>query len=166
MFSEVNDMYSNEDLAWLAGFFDGEGTTYLADGRPEIWIGQKDKRVLEKVKLIYNKGHIEGPYIRKLVSGKETYIHRYRISKQEDSLEFILLIWPWISEAKREQALTVINKWNQIKLERKIASQFCRKGHSLYNARIYGDGKKHCLMCEKIRGKLRNKHDAGIVRLM
>ena len=54
----------NEDLAWAAGFFDGEGCTSGGTNVrcPVIIIGQVHREVLEKFLMVLGVGTIYGPY--------------------------------------------------------------------------------------------------------
>src|SRR5262245_61060169 len=55
----------NEQLAWAAGFFDGEGCVTSSDNRsarPMLFITQHDPRVLRRFWKVIGQGKVYGPY--------------------------------------------------------------------------------------------------------
>jgi len=96
---------TNTELAWAAGFFDGEGSTWLhksslnKDGTRStsvrINVGQKDLRPLTRfhsavggLGYIYRKG-----------SG----MWQYQVARKADVHQVIWALWPYLSEPKQEQ---------------------------------------------------------------
>jgi hypothetical protein len=88
----------SEELAWAAGFFDGEGCTSTDKwDRIRITIGQKDRRVLGRFAAAVGAGKVYGPYRR---PGEFFF---YVVNRAE-SPEVIRKLWPFLSDLKREQA--------------------------------------------------------------
>lgn len=95
------------ELAWAAGFFDGEGcTTAHVVRRPQynkvyrslaLEVVQKDRRPLDRFAQALGLGKIYGPYR----SQREMHLWRARAADAEAALA---LLWPFLSEPKREQA--------------------------------------------------------------
>jgi hypothetical protein len=64
------NIVSSEEVAWAAGFFDGEGTTgTYRDGstttkrcRIQISASQNDREVLDRFAMIVGVGKVGGPY--------------------------------------------------------------------------------------------------------
>lgn len=95
---------NNEDLAWAAGFIDGEGHFGIANKErmtPQIYLsaGQCDRRVLDRLQAILG-GKVYGPYKQKK-AGHNDY-HYWRLGSQETKVAAERL-WPWLSEVKKEQ---------------------------------------------------------------
>lgn len=94
-------MYSEEDieLAWAAGFFDGEGSSYFVNGKyPNISISQTDPRVLERFqRAVGGVGGVYGPY-------KNTHkpVYQYNASHRK-AVEAMNKILPFLGEIKTEQ---------------------------------------------------------------
>ena len=93
---------NREELAWAAGFFDGEGSTSLAVGKknklPRISISQKKSECLYKFRRIVGFGNVYGPL-------RDYNIHVYSIQNAKGIDTTLTLLWPHLSEVKREQAI-------------------------------------------------------------
>lgn len=91
----------NTELAWAAGFYDGEGCTSLrkyTNGTIvlECSLGQKDRRPLERFVRAVGFGKVNGPY-----GVAQAYQIHYIYGQAYDLLD---RLWPYLSEPKREQA--------------------------------------------------------------
>ena len=110
-------MFSNrEELAWVAGFFDGEGCcTFKTNGNKNgyerkyaiITVSQVDPEVLEKCRRITGLGQVGGQYKPKQPNCQPSY--RWRIQKFEEVQACIAMIWEWLGTKKREQAKRVLS---------------------------------------------------------
>lgn len=92
---------SSSELAWAAGFFDGEGCSYKPKDKNfgRISISQKDKRVLERFQKAVDAGQI------------------YNGSKRDQDFKYIVQgktaktvmdkLWPYLGEIKKSQWLRV-----------------------------------------------------------
>jgi hypothetical protein len=95
------------ELAWAAGFFDGEGSTNLANpekSRPcdlQVQLGQKDRRPLDRFAAVLG-GRVGGPYRDK--QGNEAYRLTYGGMTARAVIE---ALFPYLSAPKREQAQAV-----------------------------------------------------------
>lgn len=96
-----------EELAWAAGFFDGEGTTnaYMQSSRPhlgtvlQLTISQVDRRTLERFLQAVGVGKIY--YIDR---SEGNPIHTFKVSRFELVQHVVAQLWPWLSDQKKEQA--------------------------------------------------------------
>lgn len=97
-------MSNKFELAWAAGFFDGEGSISVTKikgfGRLLIQIGQSDIRPLIRFKNAVNCGTINGPY--QIKNYKPMW--RFSIRIYKDCKKTLELLWPFMSEPKKEQA--------------------------------------------------------------
>jgi hypothetical protein len=99
----------NTELAWAAGFFDGEGSVgcmtrqrgaarYLCI---QAQIAQVDRRVLDRFKRAVSAGKVNGPYARK--SPKHKAIYRWGTSQFKEVEDIFALLDPHLSPVKRKQ---------------------------------------------------------------
>ena len=111
-----------EELAWAAGFFDGEGCfSYTEKARYGVaTITQADIRPLDRFKTAVRVGNVYGPYDKKYpgrMSKQPQWI--YRAHRREHVQAVAALLWFKLSPVKRQQALGVLARyWNS-----------CRRGH-------------------------------------
>lgn len=109
---------SDLELAWAAGFFDGEGCTCVARvypsersrGRPSVLrltIGQKEVTTLQRFQAaIGGLGSITGPY-----SFKNGTPYRFTASSRDTEI-ILPRLWPYLSEPKKQQALRAVDDAN------------------------------------------------------
>ncbi len=95
------------ELAWAAGFFDGEGNTSVSNRKktfPQIvfQIAQADRRPLDRFSRALNAGMVRGPYYHK--DGAHLPYFVLALNGFERVRTVVDLLWPWLSEPKREQA--------------------------------------------------------------
>lgn len=104
-------MSKQTELAWAAGFFDGEGCTSIATNRnyafhhkyPRLGLTQKHPEVLERFKQAVsgvNKIH--------KVNNREEY--RYITQSYPEVKRILNLLWPYLSTLKKEQAKQVFSE--------------------------------------------------------
>lgn len=94
------------ELAWAAGFFDGEGTTsYL---KKDNWIGPR-------MSVAQNNKDTLVRFLNAVGCGK-IYEHTTRpgmfqwtLQKGKDVEICLNMLWPFLSEQKKEQAIKVYN---------------------------------------------------------
>lgn len=159
---------NKQELAWAAGFFDGEGCTragrwYTVTGlertTPTISIGQalSEGEAIPEVLLRFkaavgNIGRIRGPHRRtrlgKLCKSQCTY----GTAGFQNVQAVIAMLWPWLSPVKRAQAKeTLLKRINQPKIEHigTYTSGNCVRNHGWLN--IYTDkaGRARCLDCRE-----------------
>lgn len=95
------------ELAWIAGFFDGEGSSYIGWGWPKkdgtrsphvyISAAQKHKAPLERIQRTLGKGSVTGPNRRGMFT--------WQLQSSKDVPEVMNLLWPYLGEIKKEQYL-------------------------------------------------------------
>lgn len=98
-----------EELAWAAGFFDGEGSTVpvsKSNSPPSLSIYQLDKFCLDRFQdAVLGLGKVYGPYNRK--RNNDTF-SIYKTTKYKDTQAVIALLWYWLSPLKKQQILKVM----------------------------------------------------------
>ena len=90
---------NREELAWVAGFYEGEGSIHYNAGSYGIQLSvrQKDYEPLYHMKRALGFGRIDGPYSSNPCAG-------WRVTNFEQVQATVALMWPWLSERRREQA--------------------------------------------------------------
>ena len=102
------------DLAWAAGFFDGEGTVRVCSFKKQgyreykklsVSVAQCHREVLDRFLVIVRKGKVYGPYDNKSRNGHKNNKPYFVYSiTGKHSKEVIEKIRPWLGGVKREQA--------------------------------------------------------------
>jgi LAGLIDADG DNA endonuclease family protein len=147
-------MINREELAWAAGFFDGEGhVRAVGRGHVRVQLAQVEKEPLERFqRAVLNLGKFYGPYEQ----GHRPVWH-FRTHNFEESQAVIALLWNFLSGPKRQQILAV---FKSLKLRIK---GFCKNGHDLQQAYLYiGDTglvQRHCRICQTDRARQRIRSD-------
>jgi len=102
---------NKEELAWAAGFFDGEGSigTYFnrphvdgsqGSGTTRLTITQKDRRPLDRFREAVGVGSVT----QRQPDAQHDYgMYALQVVKRAGVHQIIWLLWPWLSEPKREQ---------------------------------------------------------------
>ena len=107
---------ADEDRAWAAGLFDGDGSTYFAKHkthpgyvRAEMAVTQSSRtgvpEVLIRFRDLVGAGGISGPF-----GGNEVWepVYRWKAHKLWEIDAIADMLWPWLGSVKRLQASTVI----------------------------------------------------------
>lgn len=97
------------ELAWAAGFWDGEGSAYLsgaldrATRHPQARINQSSTagipEVLTRFRQVLGFGRVQGPYLEE---GKEP-LFRWVVSSQDEVRQTFGALAPWLGEVKLAQ---------------------------------------------------------------
>ena len=96
------------DYAWCAGLFDGEGTTSVLKAQRDKYgyvrmsVPQKIREDLDKFQSIVKVGNI--------YEHKGRPMHSLDIYKKEDVINCLNMLWPYLSEVKKVQALKAFEK--------------------------------------------------------
>src|SRR2546428_6769924 len=121
-----------EDLAWAAGFFDGEGHVGAArkgERRLDLYlsISQVDRRVLDRFRSAVACGRVVGPYMHPVSKARGNEQPRYYFQTQRfESIQHIIAaMWAFLSPVKREQAMGALVAARA----RYTHSKTCRFGH-------------------------------------
>jgi hypothetical protein len=113
---------NREELAWAAGFFDGEGCfSYMERARYGVaTIGQTDIRALERFRDAVAVGKIYGPYDYRYPGrmSKRPWWN-YRAHRREHVQAIVAMLWFRLGPIKREQARGVLRHYKNT----------CRRGH-------------------------------------
>lgn len=147
-------MTDSHEVAWAAGFFDGEGWTTTIrrqNGRYlHLGIGQKECTTLERFVLAVGDGKIYGPYDK----GCPMYEVRVYGRKAKAVIE---TLWPYLSEPKRKQAQAALEATTGIG-DTGLASRrktHCPQGHPYDEVNtLRWKGQRLCKTCRALRAHL------------
>lgn len=151
------------ELAWAAGFFDGEGCVvrYRATQRPAknprkqhrefkramICMGQIHPEVLERFRAAVGRGNVRGPYPAKRKN--ESAIWQFSTASFESVQAIMCMLWPWLGTVKRQQFLKAMREVREHQQWVEATRHQCVRGHDLReHGRLRKDGKaRACQAC-------------------
>lgn len=105
----------NEQLAWAAGIFDGEG--YFGNNRnvapcPTVLVTQSSTtgppEMLVRLQQLFG-GTIRGPQIK----GDRKPIYRWNVNGFERVQNIVAAVWPWLGDVKRAQSSAALLLFRQ-----------------------------------------------------
>lgn len=124
---------NREELAWAAGFIDGEGCfgfyTYTQRSKPTLYgmlkldVSQANREPLDRLQKALGVGHVTGPHKRK--NPKWAPIYHLQVYGIVDILIVVEALSPWLCSIKRTQvadAITAYNAWDAVPNRPKRAS--------------------------------------------
>jgi hypothetical protein len=103
------------ELAWAAGFFDGDGnvSAYYRESRGtltlQMVVTQKDRRPLQRLHTVLGVGRI---YEVHPTARPERHWYQWQLHVNREVLRAMDKLWPYLSEPKREQWLSVKAKYD------------------------------------------------------
>lgn len=94
------------EIAWVAGLFEGEGSTGVYSKHPvwKIGLHPRDTDVINRVKEILQCGNIHGPYVRPDGSS----VLCFTVGKIKDVYKVIQLTYPYLGARRQKQCDIVI----------------------------------------------------------
>ena len=148
---------NREELAWAAGFFDGEGSTYL-DPRPRLSISQNDVVTLERFRDAVGLGTV---HVQSAIYGRaKKPVHQFRISGWRPVQAAVAMLWPWLSPIKKAQASRALNQDRA-----RVAGLGRRRGqHFRLCGQAHSYGVADCPTCSRIywrTSKRRARQEGG-----
>jgi hypothetical protein len=151
------------ELAWAAGFFDGEGHIGASNTRRDIYlsISQIDRRVLDRFRDAIGVGRVYGPYEHPVMKSRKNEQPRFYFQCQsyQHVQAIAAMLWKWLSPVKREQVSGVLGSARKHPIGLRLASRWktCRRGHprTPENVKIViykGYETRRCVACLRERG--------------
>lgn len=112
-----------EELAWAAGFCDGEGSFQIdlkgfrngirRKPHPRFELGQTEPHILERFRTAVGFANpVGGPYDNTKSDAKRNAAPMYQVgvSGYEGVQMVLIVLWPWLGLTKRKQAINVLKK--------------------------------------------------------
>lgn len=179
---------SREQLAWAAGFFDGEGTTYVLNrsGYPALSVphagtlADPPDVLLRFQAALGGLGLINRPIREK--AGRRP-LWTCRVCGYETVQAAVAMLWNWLGIAKRQQAAKVLMAYRSrpllarregVRTGRPLGihtplrhkrsrsgprASTCERGHDLANAYVSPAGRRYCRECRRV-----NHHKSHLKR--
>jgi hypothetical protein len=147
---------NREELAWCAGFFDGEGHCGYSQRRKGrgiyISISQVDRHVLDRFVKAVGVGRV------RFQKRRETQdVHEYKATSFHDVQAVAAMLWHWLSPIKREQCLDSLRNAPS---PRGWMIANCRASGHLIGTRKC-DGGDYCVTCNREAVKRNNRKRRG-----
>jgi len=151
-------MVTTVDLAWAAGFLEGEGSfrfsqrdTGRPHGTPTVTAAQKDPESLKRLHTLFS-GNVPTPYIAR-VNRKECRVYQWRIYG-ERAVGVMYALYPWMSGYRKAQIRAAISGWRGAPGQNKPRLK-CRRGHDTSTPELRAKPTKRqrhgqCLECRKL----------------
>lgn len=119
-------MISVKDIAWAAGFLEGEGSFSAADaGGVSVTACQVQREPLERLVRLFG-GNVSGPHTPSGI-GKQP-IHRWGVHGKR-AAEIAMTLWTLLSPRRREQVEALLAKWKAAPGHRNLQKTHCPQGH-------------------------------------
>lgn len=121
----MNDL-SSEEIAWLAGIYEGEGSCSITNGRAiRIEITMTDKDIIDRICNLTGLGRV-----RILPSRNEKYKQAFNWGLGSlNAVSFLNVIMPWLGERRAARAKAAVKNWTTNKRQANKTDTECTKGH-------------------------------------
>lgn len=148
----MTETTKREELAWAAGFFDGEGCFTITKDKNGVpayarcSINQIHPEVLLRFQAAVELGKVSGPYFK---GNKRQPLYHFQCTDYYGTKAIYELLHPFLGSIKREQGRMVFEQAR----EPKTSKEFCKRGHQRVpeNTTQWGQ----CLECRRIRDRER-----------
>ena len=98
---------NREELAWAAGFFDGEGHVRCRRSNTTkqliLQVNQVGRETLDRLRQTVGFGTVDGPYQNGTQVNRSPH-YKYWVCNFEHVQAAIALMWPWLSSPKKSDA--------------------------------------------------------------
>lgn len=137
------------ELAWAAGYFDGEGNVGYYGGKGDgsyrslrLAIGNTQLAELERFqRAVGGLGSITGPT---QLPGRRP-IWKWQIQNSDGARSVLSMLWPYLSDNKRRDAAQALEKYREV-IEQRASLPFCTVGHGEED-RVLVQGRPRCRKC-------------------
>lgn len=132
-------MNTETELAWAAGFFDGEGTSTSCRNKnqaayPRLHVHQKDRRTLDRFHAAIG---FRGSVGHRRSDGCYAWQASCNLGRS-----VMMLLWPYLSEAKKEQWFRVLDRMDEFNVQW-YAQPYRSRRFGTYKARVYEPASAH-----------------------
>jgi hypothetical protein len=115
-----SDNWTRENLAWVAGVLEGEGSFLLRQGRrPEVRAAMTDEDIIRRLHEVTGVGGAYGPF-KKTFNGKpvkDSWV--FSVQNQGEAYALMVALYPWMGQRRREQIRKAIVGWREWATTRK-----------------------------------------------
>jgi|SRR5689334_16277537 len=138
-----------KEVYWAAGFLEGEGSfpwRKAPANQFAIQASQVNPEPLYRLRQHWG-GSVYGPIMPKGLKRKPFFAWYLGGPK---AASFAMMLYSQMSGVRQEQIKRGLTGWRVAQFSVKVR-QTCRHGHSLANARVAKNGRRHCLYCYALR---------------
>lgn len=96
------------EVAWAAGFFEGEGSITQSNGRLVTRIRNTDEEPIYRFASIVKFGEVYGPYTQADGLRRPRKPFWDWVASEYEALEVLELLWPWLSGRRHGQAMDLV----------------------------------------------------------
>ncbi len=93
-----------EEIAWAAGLFEGEGCITDVNGRFTIAVNNTDDWVIERLFDVLDRGRTYGPYRNSEADGHIRKPFWVWTAAEEEAFDVLQILAPWLSPRRLERA--------------------------------------------------------------
>jgi|SRR6185437_4290006 len=103
-----------DEIAWLAGIFEGEGTLDFDKkcNTVRMTICMTDKDVLDRVCQVAGFGKVIPKTSPSRMGPKKKPMYQWRIGNRAECLLLANAIFPWLGERRKARISEAIQRWN------------------------------------------------------
>jgi hypothetical protein len=94
----------DEEIAWAAGLFEGEGTITLSGDTLYVRLGNTDGEVVRQFADAVGVGSVYGPYPPYPGQSHRKKLLWVSLAREEDGLDVLAMMWQWLSARRRNRA--------------------------------------------------------------
>lgn len=147
-------MFSESEVAWLAGLFEGEGCMSIAkNGGTRLTVRMTDRDVIDRIDAMFPSTRIQivQPSAKGYKSPPKTQ-HAWRMSDPIKVREILNLLLPWFGERRAAKARDVLHHLDTRPGQRhRAAWTHCKWGHEYTPENTYirpGTTHRACRKCK------------------
>lgn len=117
---------NKEEIAWLAGIYEGEGSCAITSGRAiRVEVVMTDEDIVNKIRSVTGLGSVST-----VAQRGENHKQAYRWSVgSKDAVTFLEAILPWLGERRSRRAKDAVTNWKTNKKQSTSSDSQCVKGH-------------------------------------
>ena len=143
---------STKDLAWCAGFLEGEGS-FLNYGTPIVTAAQVQREPLDRLSLLFG-GNIT---YRKINGHAGRPIWTWRVHSYR-AAEVMMTLYVLMSPKRKAQIEFSIGRWKSSRLMKRSGTGRCGRGHPLNEGNTFiANGYIKCRECRSLNKRERRK---------
>jgi hypothetical protein len=135
------------DIAWTAGFFEGEGCVSAAPHKISVRVSQVQREPLERLQAMFG-GKIYR--FEQVDRGVLRHYHRWDLNSG-DAVGFMMTIYRFMSPKRKQQMRTTLTNWRATQPRERHRSH-CPKGHPYDDTNTYihpTSGSRQCIACRQ-----------------
>lgn len=154
---------NREELAWAAGFFDGEGYVGIKDlsktyyTPPTLKLNNTDKDMIDRFhRAVGGVGKLRGPLKQQGIGTKPVY--EWYTRKFEHVQAVIAMLYPFISQRRKSRMMSSLCSAGLKRPKHRPFKEYCTRGHLLATSRVFrGSKPMGCGKCITLTRHLRDE---------